>query len=110
MSALHLVADLCQDLLQCLIPFFLWNFLERGMLIPEVVLVNGHRQNDDVSTPGWNLRVMLNSSALVKLISETCIWFPAIPDATGRLLFHSQDVSVVIFLMIIVLVMTIMVV
>ena len=80
------------------------------MLIPEVVLVNGHRQNDDVSTPGWNLRVMLNSSALVKLISETCIWFPAIPDTTGRLLFHSQDVSVVIFLMIIVLVMTIMVV
>ena len=86
MSTLHLVADLCEDLLQCLIAFFLGNILERSMLIPEVVLVQGHGQDDDVTAPGWHLRVRcLDSSALVQLIGEACLWLPATSNATGLL-------------------------
>ena len=66
------------------------------MLIPEVVLVEGHGQDDDVTTPSRNLRVVLDPSALVKLIGETSLRLPATSDATGLLALHSQVFLVVL--------------
>ena len=104
MSALHLVADLCKDLLQCLVAFFLGNLLKRGMLIPQVVLVQSHGQDDEVTASGWNLGflVMFNPSALVQLIGEACLWLPSTSDATSLIVrIDFQRLSMVMIVVIV---------
>ena len=50
--------------------------------------------------------ILLDSSALIELVGETCLWLPATPDATLSLLiwFDFQGLMMVLVVMVIVIV------